>query len=107
LKDFKGYLQTNGCAAYDIFKEYPNIKVFHCMAHARRKFHEALSNDKDRATYALEQIQQLYAIEKNARKEGITYHALTHYRQQHSMPILENLGKWLKQQYMQVLPQTP
>jgi transposase len=106
LKDFKGYLQTDGYAAYDIFKEYPDITVFHCMAHARRKFHEALSNDKDRATYALEQIQQLYAIEKNARNEGITANALTQYRKGHATPILNSLGKWMKEQYMQVLPQS-
>lgn len=106
LKDFKGYLQTDGYAAYDIFKEYPDITLFHCMAHARRKFHEALSNDKDRAGYALEQIQKLYAIEREARETGITGDALTQYRQQHAIPILGSLGKWMKQAYMQVLPKS-
>jgi hypothetical protein len=32
------------------------------------KFHEALSNDKDRADYALEQMQQLYHIERTAKE---------------------------------------
>ena len=106
LKDFKGYLQTDGYAAYDIFKEYPDITVFHCMAHARRKFHDALSNDKERASYALEQIQQLYAIERKAREQSLGTGDLTQYRQQHAMPILENLGKWMKQAYMEVLPKS-
>ncbi len=104
LKDFKGYLQTDGYSGYNIFKEYPDITLFHCMAHARRKFHEALSNDKDRAGYALEQIQKLYAIERQARELEIAGNALTQYREQQAMPILENLGKWMKQAYMQVLP---
>jgi len=41
LKDFKGYLQTDGYNVYDIFKENKDIAVLHCMAHARRKFFEA------------------------------------------------------------------
>ncbi len=106
LKDFKGYLQTDGYAAYDIFKEYPDITLSHCMAHARRKFHEALSNNKDRAGYALEQIQKLYAIEREARETGITDNALTQHRLQHAAPVLKSLGKWMKQSYMQVLPKS-
>lgn len=106
LKDFKGYLQTDGYAAYDIFKEYPEITLFHCMAHARRKFHEALSNDNDRASYALEQIQQLYAIEREAQNLNITGDALTQHRKENAKPILESLSQWMKQAYMKVLPKS-
>ncbi len=106
LKDFKGYLQTDGYRVYDSFKQYPHITVFYCMAHARRKFHEALSNDKERAGYALEQMQQLYAIEREAIKEGISGSVLTQYRQQHAEPVLQHLGKWMKQQYIHVLPKS-
>ena len=38
LKDFKGYLQTDGYAAYDAFDKREGITLMHCMAHARRKF---------------------------------------------------------------------
>jgi transposase len=77
LKDYKGYLQTDGYAAYDMFKDYPDITLFHCMAHARRKFHEALPNDRKRAEYVLEQIQQLYAIERQANQGNTTAETLT------------------------------
>lgn len=36
LKDFTGYLQTNGYGVYDDFDKKPGITLFHCMAHARR-----------------------------------------------------------------------
>ncbi len=56
LKDFKGYLQTDGYAVYDYFKDKEGIAVLHCMAHARRMFYEARDNDKATAEYALQQI---------------------------------------------------
>jgi transposase len=49
LKNFKGHLQTDGYAVYDIFQEYKDITLLHCMAHARRKFYEAQDNDALRA----------------------------------------------------------
>src|SRR5580704_16939784 len=66
LKDFRGHLQTDGYAAYNIFDTQKDVTLLHCMAHARRKFVEARSNDRMRARYALEKIQQLYAIERKA-----------------------------------------
>lgn len=38
LKDFKGYLQTDGYGAYDFFKEKEDIAVLHCMAHVGVNF---------------------------------------------------------------------
>ena len=40
LKEFKGYLQTDGCAVYDQFYRRDGIAMVHCMAHARRYFKE-------------------------------------------------------------------
>ena len=72
LKDFKGYLQTDGYAVYDIFKQQKDITVLHCMAHARRMFYEARDNDKATAEYALEQIGLLYNIEGKAKEQYFT-----------------------------------
>jgi len=44
LKNFKGFLQTDGYAAYDQFGQREGIQMLHCMAHARRYFKEAEVN---------------------------------------------------------------
>ena len=67
LKEFKGFLQTDGYALYEQYGNKAGITLLHCMAHARRKFDEALDNDKVRAEYALTGLQNLYAIERQAR----------------------------------------
>ena len=76
------------------------------MAHARRMFHDALDNDKERAQHALEQIQKLYTIERICKDEGLNFAEITEVRQQKSLPILEALGKWMKEQYMQTTPKS-
>ena len=65
LKEFKGYLQTDGCAVYDQFYRRDGIAMVHCMAHARRYFKEAQDNDKERSSYALKLFQEVYQIERN------------------------------------------
>jgi transposase len=106
LKNFQGHLQTDGYAAYNIFKEQKDVTLLHCMAHARRKFIEAEPNDTVRSRYALGQIQQLYAIERKATDEQLNELDVLKLRQQEALPILESLGKWMQQAYVEVLPKS-
>ena len=106
LKDFKGYLQTDGYAVYDFFKEQKDIIVLHCMAHARRMFYEAKDNDKAVAEYALEQIGLLYTIERKAKEQQLDQEQTLQLRQTEALPILESLGKWMKEAYLKVLPKS-
>ena len=106
LKDFKGYLQTDGYAVYDFFKGKEDVEVLHCMAHARRKFFEAKDNNKDIAEYALEQIGLLYDIERKAKEQQLNAGEIYELRQKESLPILQSLGKWMKEIYVRSLPKS-
>lgn len=81
LNDYEGYLQTDGYAVYDTLPN-KNIKLLGCMAHARRYFFEAQDNDKIKATWMLDKLQELYAIESEARKENFTNQQRFEVRQQ-------------------------
>ena len=106
LENFQGYLQTDGYSAYEIFDRQSGITLMHCMAHARRMFNEALDNDEARASYAMNEIQKLYAIERNCREQNLSVDEIKTVRQQQSLPILTALGEWMKKQYMQVTPKS-
>jgi len=106
LKDFKGHLQTDGYAVYDLFKDTEGIKVLHCMAHARRMFFEAKDNDLSRATHAIEEICKLYNIERRVKEDNLDTEQILQLRQSKSVPILETLGQWMKEQYLQTLPKS-
>jgi transposase len=106
LEHFQGYLQTDGYSAYELFDKKEGITLVNCMAHARRMFNEALQNDEARASYAMEQIQQLYAVERDAKEQGLSFAETKLLRKQKSVPILESLGSWMKAQYMDVAPKS-
>ena len=106
LENFTGYLQTDGYVAYDIFDKNKNITLIHCMAHARRMFNEALDNDNERATHALEEIQKLYTIERICKESNLNFEELKVVRCKKAAPILKDLGQWMQQQYIQVLPKS-
>jgi transposase len=105
LKDFRGHLQADGYNAYEIF-DNKTITLLHCMAHARRKFEQALDEDKVRAEYVLQQIQKLYAIERKAREENYTHTQRYELRQAESVAVLQSLHEWFKENLRQVIPKS-
>lgn len=107
LKDFGGYLQTDGYAGYDQFKNNPKVTLLACMAHARRKFHSAQDNDKERALHAMNLIGQLYAIESIAREQNMSHQQRYALRQEKALGVLKELEMWLKENQIKVLPKSP
>ena len=107
LKDFTGYLQTDGYGVYDDFDKKPGITLMHCMAHARRKFTESLDSDPARAQYMLEQMQALYAIERCIREEHLQPDEILALRQSQTVPVLTLLKRWLQAEVSNVLPKSP
>ena len=87
LEHFEGYLQTDGYQVYDHFDGRKEIRQIHCMAHARRKFSEAVNNDQTVAEYVLGEIQKLYAIERKCKEEGLLPDEIKTQRQEQSLPI--------------------
>lgn len=106
LKDFEGYLQTDGYTVYDDFDKKPEITLLHCMAHARRKFDEAKGNDLARASHVLTEMQKLYALERQAKENKLSDNVLLEIRQHQAVPVLKDLREWMIENYKAVLPQS-
>jgi transposase len=107
LKNFKGFLQTDGYGVYDKYDKQNDLTLIHCMAHARRYFEKAMDNDKARAEYVLQKIQLLYVVERKAREQNYSYAQQLEERQTLSLPILLEIQQWLKDNIVQVTPQSP
>lgn len=106
LENFTGTLQTDGYKVYQVLRTKGEITLMGCMAHARRYFEKALSNDHQRAEYVLEQIQRLYAMERKAKDSTVDYATKKRYRQLYAKPILEQLESWMKEASFKVLPKS-
>jgi transposase len=106
LKNFNGYLQTDGYKVYDLFGEKKSITLLNCMAHARRGFEKALDYDKHNAEYAMGMFQKLYAIERKAKQENLSPEQRHALRLDEALPVLNELGKWIIETYKTVLPKS-
>lgn len=104
FKDFQGVIQTDGYAVYDIYENKKGVLPIGCWAHARRKFEEALAEDKVRASYALEQIGLLYQVERQADQQQLSYDERADLRSRLAYPIMVAFEKWLLNEYPKVLP---
>jgi len=106
LAGFTGYLQTDGYDGYNAVVAVNGLAHVGCMAHARRKFDEAVKAQgkkppAGKAHVGLALIRKLYRVEKQART--LTPADRYAHRQRHARPILDELRSWLDE----VLPQVP
>jgi transposase len=107
LKNFKGYLHTDG---YERYHELPeNIVIVGCWAHMRRKFDEALKAlpEKDRegsnALVGKRYCDALFELER--KFENLTPEEKFSKRQKLSKPIIEEFFNWVTS--LRTLPKMP
>ncbi len=109
LAGFKGYLQSDGYAAYDKIGKREGVIHLNCWAHARREFDRAKDNDRERAEIALTFIQKLYRVEASARKNNLNPEQRKALRLAESLPVINEFGKWMFDQMKNrlILPKSP
>ena len=94
LGEFAGILQTDGYIGYEQIGG-PGMVHAGCWAHARRPFFEAVQlNPQDReATRIVAQIDHLFAVDAEARAQGMSLEARHVLRQQKDPPLLEEIHR--------------
>ncbi len=107
LEGFKGYLQTDGYDGYNAVVAANGLVHVGCMAHARRKFSDAVkaqgrNKKRGKAHRGLTLIRKLYRIERQARK--LTIQERHARRQKHSKPIMNDIRDWLDDVLPQITP---
>ena len=117
LGTYQGCVQTDGYSAYDFLDHQDGIVHMGCWAHVRRKFLDVLKTSGiknvkrvknklkglGKAGEALQTIRDLYAIEKEVRKQALTPEQVREERRLKAKPILDDFEIWLKE----IAPATP
>lgn len=108
LKDFKGYLQTDGYKGYDWVDDHPDIIHLGCLAHARRPFAKLvkLAKTTGKSHQAVAYIKKLYLIEQQARNNHYSHQQRYELRLQLALPILYELKSWLDKTIKTTAPQS-
>jgi transposase len=104
LSSFRGYLQADAYKGYDALYSSGRIVEVACWAHGRRRFKESLDTEP-RAAEVLLLVQQLYAIEDEAK--GLSAEARRALRQERSVPLLAKIDEVRRRLQAEVLPKSP
>jgi hypothetical protein len=105
LGQFEGILQTDGYAAYDQIGG-PRMVYAACWSHARRQFFEAVQlNPRDPvATPIVAQMDELFAVDAEARRKTLTTAERLIRRQETARPVLDNIRSKIEAAQSAALP---
>lgn len=107
-KKFQGKIQCDGYSAYPAFaKDKQGVKLFGCLAHARRGFFEAKEQAPQVAGWILNQLGILYRWEEQWRQSRAGPAAREALRASHSRMVMERLRRALEKLKPRYLPQSP
>ena len=91
---WQGDVQSDGAKMYPgVFKHRPNIRRFECIGHLRRYVLEAIKADEMQALPLLRDIDELYAIERQAVNLGLTPDRRGMFRHAKAKPVLKRLQR--------------
>jgi transposase len=92
---YRGAVQTDGYEVYEAFENAPGKRMIGCWAHVRRKFVEALDENRKYASEAIVYIGKLYKIETEMREAGLSAEEVRERRQKESYPLIQEFEKWM------------
>jgi transposase len=103
INGFSGFLMTDGYKGYSAAlkeheRSYPEETITHacCLAHARRKFNDALKAGKsESAKAALSFIQKIYAKEAELRGNSSSDDDFLMGRKKEVQPLFDRFKEWL------------
>lgn len=77
------------------------VTIAHCLAHARRRFHELREFFPDFCQRVLEELSRVYHHDGETRRQGFSAEQRLAHHQQHSAPVMTRLAAWLAEQAAQ------
>lgn len=92
---YRGTIQTDGYEVYEAYEGTPGKRMIGCWAHVRRKFVEALDEDRKCASEAIVYISKLYKLETDMKEAGLESDAIRERRENEAYPIIQDFEKWM------------
>jgi transposase len=107
LDGYTGLLQTDAYIGWlNYAAAHPQITLLGCMAHARRRFHQALGAQDSASAHILRSIGELYQLEAQWREAALTPSERREERQSQALPRLQELKKRILSARADTLPKS-
>ena len=75
------------------------VIVGNCLTHGRRNFVEVVAAFPSEVQYVLQHLQTVYKTDAEAKEQGLSPDERLRLHQQQSGPVMDELERWLKQQF--------
>ena len=92
---YRGAVQTDGYEVYESFENAPGKRMIGCWAHVRRKFVEALDEDRKHASEAIVYISKLYKLETDMKEAGLEPDTIRERRENEAYPVIRDFERWM------------
>ena len=109
LRERIGYIQADADPKLDELFNGPDAEAIEvgCWMHGRRYWKEALDAGDLRAAHPLGVVKKLYKVEDAAAKQRAGPDDVYRLRQEQSVPLLNELGEWIANNYQSERPTSP
>jgi hypothetical protein len=75
------------------------VIVGNCLSHGRRNFVDVVAAFPSEVEYVLKRLKMVYKIDAEARRQGLSPQERLRLHQEQSRPVMDELERWLKQQF--------
>lgn len=111
---FSGFFQGDGYAGYAAMLRgdgsgeqiVPDERRLGCGMHIRAKFEKAAKDGDARAAVVLACFKKLYRIEAACKEQGLSHEARLARRKVQSLPIVDELYRWIHELHPQLVPRS-
>lgn len=76
-----------------------HVILANCLVHGRRNFVDVVAAFPDEVAFVLKSLKKVYQTDAEARKQQLSADERLRLHQKHSQPVMDELQRWLKQQF--------
>lgn len=95
-------LQMCDALAANVSGSFP-VLVAYCLAHGRRQVVDIAEHFPAQASRVIEDLAQVYEHDANCRDKSLSASQRLAFHQQHSQPVMDELHRWMTEQFDQRL----
>ena len=95
--DLEPPIQMCDAPSSNTSSEFKTI-LAHCLSHGRREIITVAENFPDESRHVLESFKAVYKVDAQAKEQGMDPEARLVHHQTHSLPVLELLETWMREQ---------
>jgi transposase len=91
-------MQMCDALAANVAGEFKTV-LANCLTHGRRQIADVAEQFPEAARHVIEALAEVYKHDATCRTDGLSAEQRLSFHQQHSQPVMDNLARWMSEQF--------